>query len=57
MSDAVRIITVNAANVDEERFFCYKSKPKSAGYRHKLGWLKQRFAEGMRLEILYEGDR
>jgi GNAT superfamily N-acetyltransferase len=57
LSGEVKVVSIDAANVDEERFFCYKSKPKSAGYRHKLDWLKQRFAEGMRLEILYEGDR
>jgi len=57
MSDQVEIISVDATNVDELGFFCYKSKPKSAGYQHKLNWLKQRFPEGLRLEILYEGNR
>jgi ribosomal protein S18 acetylase RimI-like enzyme len=53
----VKIVSVNADNVDEEGFFCYKSKPKSAGYQQKLSWLRQRFAEGMRIKILYEGKR
>ena len=57
MGDQVKIISVDAADVDEERFFCYKSKPKSEGYQHKLDWLRQSFAEGLRLEILYEGNR
>ncbi len=57
MNDDVRIVTVDGANVAAEGFFCYKSKPKSAGYQKKLSWLEQRFAEGMRISILYEGER
>jgi GNAT superfamily N-acetyltransferase len=53
----VEIIAVDATNVAHYGFFCYKSKPKSEGYRRKLDWLEQRFAEGMRIKILYEGDR
>ncbi|MCP4426240.1 MAG: hypothetical protein GY803_17250 [Chloroflexi bacterium] len=37
MSD-VAIVDVNGENVAEERDFCYKSKPKSEGYRRKLEW-------------------
>jgi ribosomal protein S18 acetylase RimI-like enzyme len=57
MSEEVRIVTVDGTNVAEEGFFCYKSKPKSAGYQNKLSWLEQRFAEGLRIKILYEGKR
>jgi hypothetical protein len=57
MSNNVEIITVDADNVEQHGFFCYKSKPKSEGYRRKLAWLKQRFAEGMQIKILYEGKR
>jgi len=57
MSEAVRIVTVDASNVETEGFFCYKSKPKSEGYRRKLEWLQARFAEGLRIQILYEGQR
>jgi ribosomal protein S18 acetylase RimI-like enzyme len=57
MDSDVKIVTVDAENVDEERFFCYKSKPKTEGYRRKLAWLRERFAEGMRLKIVYEGKR
>lgn len=57
MSHGVEMITVDATNIAEQGFFCYKSKPKSEGYRWKLEWLGQRFAEGMRVKILYEGDR
>jgi ribosomal protein S18 acetylase RimI-like enzyme len=53
----IRIVTVDDTNVEEEGFFCYKSKPKSEGYQKKLGWLHQRFAEGLTLKILYEGKR
>jgi ribosomal protein S18 acetylase RimI-like enzyme len=57
MSDAVKILTVDESNVDELGFFCYKSKPASDGYQNKLEWLKERFAEGMVIKIIYEGAR
>jgi L-amino acid N-acyltransferase YncA len=57
MNEDVRIVTVDASNVAEEGFFCYKSKPKSEGYRRKMAWLEERFAEGMQIKILYEGKR
>jgi GNAT superfamily N-acetyltransferase len=47
-----KIIDVNADNVSEVGFFCYMSKRKTEGYRRKLGWLKERFAEGMRIKML-----
>ncbi len=55
--DAVRIVTVDATNVAQYGFFCYKSKPKSEGYRRKLDWLEQRFSEGLKIKIVYEGKR
>jgi GNAT superfamily N-acetyltransferase len=57
MNDSVEIITVDATNFKEYGFFCYKSKPKSQGYQKKLHWLRQRFAEGLAIKILYEGSR
>jgi hypothetical protein len=57
MNSNVEIITVDTTNVAQYGFFCYKSKPKSAGYRRKMDWLEQRFSEGMKIKILYEGDR
>lgn len=57
MDNRVEIVTVDSTNVAEQGFFCYKSKPKSGGYQKKLSWLKQRFAEGMRIKILYEEER
>lgn len=57
MNDSVEIITVDGTNVEEYGFFCYKSKPKSQGYQKKLHWLRQRFADGLKIKILYENDR
>jgi ribosomal protein S18 acetylase RimI-like enzyme len=53
----VEIRTVDSSNVDERGFFCYKSKPKSEGYKQKLAWLEGRFSEGMKIKIVYEGER
>jgi hypothetical protein len=53
----VDIITVDASNVDRYGFFCYKSKPKTAGYRQKRQWLEERFAEGLRLTPAKRGHR
>ena len=51
------IHTIDASNVDRYGFFCYKSKPKSTGYRDKREWLEPCLAEGLRLKIIYEGTR
>lgn len=51
------LITVDASNLKEHGFFCYKSKPKAEGYKNKKSWLEQRFAEGMKLHMIYEGER
>jgi GNAT superfamily N-acetyltransferase len=53
----VEILDVNADNVDELGFFCYMSKRKSEGYQRKLAWVKERFAEGMRIKLLKLPDR
>ena len=55
MNQSAQIVTVDATNVDERGFFCYKSKPKSEGYQNKMGWLKERAAEGLRIKMIYEG--
>jgi N-acetylglutamate synthase-like GNAT family acetyltransferase len=57
METDVKTVTVDAANVAEHGFFCFKSKPNSEGYRRKLAWLEQRFAEGMQIKMIYEGKR
>jgi ribosomal protein S18 acetylase RimI-like enzyme len=51
------IVTVDDTNVDRYGFFCYKSKPKTAGYRQKRDWLAGRFAEGLRIKLIYEGGK
>jgi L-amino acid N-acyltransferase YncA len=53
----VDVVTVDASNVDEHGFFCYKSKPKTASYRHKRAWLEERFAEGLRIKIVREAGK
>jgi ribosomal protein S18 acetylase RimI-like enzyme len=57
MTEHAEIVSVDAANVDELGFFCYKIKPKAVGYRQKLAWLRQRFAEGLRIKILVKDRR
>ena len=51
------IIDVNADNVEQTGFFCLMSKRKAAGFRLKLDWLKQRFAEGMRIKMFELPER
>jgi L-amino acid N-acyltransferase YncA len=51
------IHTIDASNVDRYGFFCYKSKPKTTGYRQKRAWLENTLPEGLRLKIIYEGNR
>ena len=57
MGGDVDIVTVDASNVDRYGFFCYKSKPKTAGYQQKRAWLEERFAEGLRIKIVREGGK
>jgi GNAT superfamily N-acetyltransferase len=58
MSNNAEIITINTAETATEHgFFCYKSKPKAEGYQRKLAWLDQRFAEGLQIKIIYDGNR
>jgi GNAT superfamily N-acetyltransferase len=54
---SVEIVTVDAGNVDRLGFFCYKSKPRTEGYRAKRAWLERRFGEGLVLKIVYAGGR
>lgn len=57
MTTEVEMAAVDATNVDQLGFFCYKSKPKSAGYAQKLAWVKQRLSEGLRIALVYEDGR
>lgn len=52
MTDQIELVDVNASNVERLGFFCYMSKRKAEGYRRKLDWLGERFAEGMRIRML-----
>jgi GNAT superfamily N-acetyltransferase len=54
MASGVELIRVNAENLDERGFFCYMSKRKAPGYAQKRDWLKDRFAEGMKLTMAHE---
>ncbi len=51
------INTIDASNVDRYGFFCYKSKPKTAGFHQKREWLDGSLVEGLRLKIIYDGNR
>ena len=56
--DAVpKLVNVGAENVEKTGFFCFMSKKKSEGYERKLRWLKDRFAEGMRIKMLTLPER
>jgi len=57
MNGDVKVVCIDAGNVAQHGFFCYKSKRKSEGYRRKLHWLEQRFSEGMKIRIVYESGR
>lgn len=51
------IITVTADTVDELGFFCKMSARKSPAWRAKRDWLMARFAEGLQLRLLGNGER
>ena len=51
------IRTIDPSNVDRYGFFCYKSKPKTQGYQQKRAWLANNLPEGVRVKIIYEGER
>ena len=57
MSENVEWVTVDASNLDEQGFFCYKSKKKSEGYRNKLAWMRDRIAEGLVIHMAVENGR
>jgi len=57
MEDELRIVSVTEENIDREGFFCMKSRKTAEGYLHKKEWLVERFREGMKLHILYNGKR
>jgi L-amino acid N-acyltransferase YncA len=52
-----KILDVTADTVDKTGFFCFMSKRKAEGYRRKLLWLKDRFAEGLHIRMLALPER
>ncbi|UCH97853.1 MAG: YoaP domain-containing protein [Candidatus Aminicenantes bacterium] len=50
--EKIKIIDTNAGNIHEFGMCGYKNM-KQEGYRRKIQWIKQRFAEGMKYKILY----
>jgi len=48
----MKLIDVTCDNVEATGFFCKMSQRKSEGYRRKLAWLRERFAEGLRMKLL-----
>lgn len=56
-SEAIKNIDVGTGTVDKTGFFCFMSMKKSEGYQRKLRWLKDRFAEGMRIKMLAMPER
>ena len=53
----MEILDVNKNDVEELGFFCLMSRKQSAGYQRKLCWLRDRFAEGMRIKMLKLPER
>jgi hypothetical protein len=51
------VVDVNRENVSLYPAACFMN-PASEGYRQKITWLKKRFAEGLKMKLLYlENDR
>ena len=57
MAKKIELIDVTQANVAESGFFCYMSKRKSEGFLRKLGWVRARLDEGMRIKMLNLPER
>ncbi len=53
----IKIVTVDEKNISEHAPTCFLN-PKNVGYQIKREWLKKRFAEGMKIKLLYlEGEK
>jgi ribosomal protein S18 acetylase RimI-like enzyme len=53
----LEIVTVDADNISKYEPTCFLN-PKNEGYQIKREWLKKRFAEGMKIKLLYvEGEK
>ncbi len=53
----VSIITVTDDSVETHGFFCKMSARKSQAWQDKRAWLRARFAEGLQLRLLGDGER
>ncbi len=51
----MQILEINQENVDRYGFYCSKNK-KDEGYQKKLAWLRKRFDEGLRINLLKDKD-
>jgi ribosomal protein S18 acetylase RimI-like enzyme len=57
MDSPTKIITLNSENCTEYGCPCFLN-PKNEGHLKKLGWLKERFAEGLTIKHLFiEGEK
>jgi len=52
MNSEVKIVSLNSENIAEYRPACFLN-PKNEGYQKKLEWSKKRFAEGLKIKLLY----
>lgn len=57
MKNRSEVVEVGQATVSETGFFCYLSKRKSEGFRRKLGWVRARLDQGMRIKMLKLPER
>ncbi|MBN1617726.1 GNAT family N-acetyltransferase [Candidatus Dojkabacteria bacterium] len=48
----MKLIKVDASNVDKYGFFCRMSKMKTKGNQDKMNWLTDRFKEGLVMQLL-----
>ncbi|HOU76470.1 MAG TPA: GNAT family N-acetyltransferase [Candidatus Dojkabacteria bacterium] len=55
----MNIIKVDASNIEKDGFFCRMSKSETQGNQNKMKWLKERFKEGLTMQLLdiKEGGR
>ena len=53
--DEIEIIDTNAGNIHDYGFCGYKNI-KQEGYKRELDWLKERFSQGMKFEVLYSAS-
>jgi GNAT superfamily N-acetyltransferase len=53
----VDLVSVTADTVEKTGFFCRMSKMRTEGNQRKLRWLRERFAEGLRITMLPPPER